>query len=58
MEGRTETDVGNDQFFSKYDNLISKSMTDHKVPGISIAVVNGEKTFSKVRLIISPENIS
>jgi hypothetical protein len=36
-------------FDKSFDELAKKSMNDFKVPGLSIAVIQGETTFSKVR---------
>ena len=39
-------------FDKAFDELVIKSMDDFKVPGLSIAVISGSETYSKVRQLI------
>jgi len=45
--------VHNTPFTSAFDNLANAALDTWKVPGISIAVVDGESTFSKASREIS-----
>ena len=45
--------VHNTPFTSAFDNLANAALDTWKVPGISIAVVDGESTFSKASMEIS-----
>jgi hypothetical protein len=40
--------TSSDEYFSKYDKLINESIERWHVPGVSIAVVDGDSTYSKV----------
>ena len=45
-------------FDKEFDNLVLKSMRDFKVPGLSIAVVSGPVTYSKVSSLILTGQVS
>ena len=42
------TKITSEQYFSKYDILITESIERGNIPGVSIAVVEGNSTYSKV----------
>jgi CubicO group peptidase (beta-lactamase class C family) len=41
--------VKDGEFTSQFDRLVSKIMSDCKTPGISLAVINDESVYAKVR---------
>lgn len=47
------TMADDDRFFSKYNDLISEAIDQYHVPGISVAVVHGLSTFTKVRRLVN-----
>lgn len=48
MVTESTSKMSNEEYFAKYDKLINESLERWHVPGISIAVVDGDSTYSKV----------
>lgn len=46
--------VVRDPFDEKFDRMVEESMERWHVPGLSVAVVHGDETFAKVRLLPLP----
>jgi hypothetical protein len=44
--------MDSNQFFAKYDELILETIHHYHVPGVSIAVVDGDSTWVKVRFVL------
>jgi hypothetical protein len=49
QSGENTDKMSSDQYFSKYDSLITESIERWHVPGVSIAVIDGDSIYSKVR---------
>lgn len=48
----SSTKMSSDEFFLKYDELITESIERYHVPGVSIAVVHRDSTYSKVSRLL------
>ena len=46
-----QLEMDSNQFFSRYDELITEAIHRYHIPGVSIAVVDGDSTWAKVRFL-------